>query len=279
MKKNIQLSNARLASALTILSAGMLSGIGSAQAVDLKPLQNTRFDFGSAGNLISVNNVFDFTNSATNPPETSPGTPGTIEITNAQPGFFELLSGGTNSVSGATAEVSDIAFGFPLDNGVFYNIPRIEGFYDNFKDVTGKDVNIRFDVTGFEVRFNTIADVVNSVTFNLDGFIVDKDGENSLPPETIGSRNEIPVVFNFTTITGQVPQSPQPAELPYVEVDSEVIIGDIPDLTGVDPIVSTSYSGTVTTSQAAVIPEPMTMLGSAAAISFGYFSKKRRSSK
>jgi|GEM_PF-2841219 len=275
MKNN---KTVRLVSAITVLSAGMLSNIGSAQAVDLAKLFNSRFDFGSEGNAVFVNNVFDFTTSNTQPPTTSPGVKGEINITNATGGLYDLLSGGGDTVSGAGASILDIAFPGPLVDGEVATFPAIEGFYSDFIGADGKPVPIRFDLKEIEVSFNTINDVVNSVTFNLGGDLVDLEGSNSLANYIVEDPNKIGVSFNFTTITGQVPPDGQPETLPVVDI-SEVIAGDIPDLANFKPLLSTSYSGTVVVDSAKPIPEPMTMLGSAAAIAFGYVSKKRNASK
>ncbi|MBR8828525.1 MAG: PEP-CTERM sorting domain-containing protein [Gomphosphaeria aponina SAG 52.96 = DSM 107014] len=265
MKNLRSLSTFRVTGLLTFMSVGLFSVVAPAGAVDLKPLVDSRFDFGSQGNIITTNNVFDFTNDTSDPVTPSPGQAGKIDITFADGGFNPLFSAGSGSVKGATAEVKDVAFGFALQPGVVYkNFGTIEGFYDNFKDATGANVNIRFDANSFQATpFGSTGGAFNFILFNVGGDIVDKDSGDS-----------IPVDFTFTSVSGQLPPSPNIAELPFVPVSQQVVAGNIPNLGDVEPTLSTSYSGTVRT-----IPEPMTMLGSAAAIGFGYFSKKRRASK
>jgi len=206
---------------------------------DLKPISNSSFGFASEGVVLATNNVFDFSDNG----EATPGVPGKININWAVDGFSDLFAGGTDSVKGSSAEVLDVAFGFPIEPGTTY-IVSVPGFYNNFKDAVGKDVAVRFDLEEFKIDFNeVIPGFYNSFTLSLGGKLVDKEDIYQEP---------IPVVFDFNTITGQVTPYSQPGDLPIIPINEEVIVSDIPDLSNFKPILVSSFSGNLVTEYAFV---------------------------
>jgi len=260
MKNNIGLGTYKVAGLFTLISAGIASGVAPANAVNLIDLQDSSFNFNDTGNAIIANNVIDFTKGGVMPP--SPGEPGLISIATAKGGFQELFADENGMVTGTTAEIKDLAVPTEVTLGKKYDF-NLTGFYDNFTKANGEKIDIRFDLTGFTV--NAFPEpVASTIIYNFDGFIV-------------SGLEKLPVNMSFTTLSAEIDSSdPQPSELGFYATNGEIPTLDINS----DDVIDTGFSGQLETDAGVEqIPEPMTMLGSAAAIGFGYFSKKRRAAK